>query len=756
MPDDSLPTSILDDLPADRDALDFGPYIATLADIIASPATRTPLTIGVFGTWGSGKTSLLRMVRARLPKSFRVAWFDAWKYERETTLWRALLLQVLTALREAVPANEADALTELDDLETALYRAVDREEMGGVTIDWGKLGLGLGEGAVQIGLAFLPGGGVLTDLLKELRAKDKSEAAISKIIAAIHRERSKIHIEQVQFLEQFHDRFNRLVAAHILKKNLRLVVFVDDLDRCLPEKAVEALEAIKLFVDAPGCVFVLALDQDVIARGIQIKYREFGLAADAPGNVGATLAVAHDEGRRFVIDGTRYLEKIIQLPFQIPPIEQGDMGAFVSKLVGEWPHPDCPEVFAEGLGRNPRQVKRVVNVFLLLWQLAGKRAEKLQGQIKPVRLAKVVTLQHVYPELYELLKETPRLLRDLEDYYRAETPSARGSDPLVGAGGKPTAEPPQRVEPPPVLAPFVSRAAVRRLLTLHPPEMPEANFTGLTPDDLRLYFTLTRRAEAPQAAPAAPPRATFEPQMVRIPAGPFLMGSTDEQIKQAIASGLDKDWAARERPQHTVELSEYFIGKYPVTNTEYQAFVREAGYKSPQGWDGDKYPEGKSDHPVVNVSWDDAVAYCKWLSEKTGKTYRLPTEAEWEKAARSTDGRIYPWGNEWDPKKLNSKEGGPGDTTPVGQYSPAGDSPYGAADMSGNVWEWTNSKREKYPYDANDGREDGKGDVFVLRGGAWDLSVSYARAACRSGIHRVLPWYNLGFRVGSASPVSRF
>ena len=86
MPDDATPASLLDDLPSDRDALDFEPYVATLADLIASPSTRTPLTIGVFGTWGSGKTSLMRMVRNKLPESFRTAWFDAWKYEKEETL----------------------------------------------------------------------------------------------------------------------------------------------------------------------------------------------------------------------------------------------------------------------------------------------------------------------------------------------------------------------------------------------------------------------------------------------------------------------------------------------------------------------------------------------------------------------------------------------------------------------------------------------------------------------------------------------
>jgi formylglycine-generating enzyme required for sulfatase activity len=159
------------------------------------------------------------------------------------------------------------------------------------------------------------------------------------------------------------------------------------------------------------------------------------------------------------------------------------------------------------------------------------------------------------------------------------------------------------------------------------------------------------------------------------------------------------------------------------------------------------------------------VAYCQWLSEKTGQAYRLPTEAEWEKAARGTGGRIYPWGNEWDETKLNSGEGGPGDTTPVGQYSPDGDSPYGAADMAGNVWEWTrslwgrdpNEPSFKYPYDPADGREDldaPDGILRVLRGGAFFSDRWLVRCAYRHGDGPDFFYGNFGFRVVVAPVIS--
>ena len=243
----------------------------------------------------------------------------------------------------------------------------------------------------------------------------------------------------------------------------------------------------------------------------------------------------------------------------------------------------------------------------------------------------------------------------------------------------------------------------------------------------------------PPPAKAEAPRAGFEPELVRIPAGPFLMGSNE---------GPDN-----EQPQHTVELSAYWIGKYPVTNAEYQVFVLKAGHHSPNHWDGDAYPEGKGDHPVVYVSWEDATAYCTWLSEKTGKNYRLLAEAQWEKAARTDDGRIYPWGNDWDAARLNSDQGKRGDTSSVGQYSPDGDSPYGCADMAGNVWEWCADWFDKVEYKR---RVDGavvdpegpqKGEHRVLRGGTFNDYINNVRCAARNNENPLKSNYHVGFRI---------
>jgi formylglycine-generating enzyme required for sulfatase activity len=209
--------------------------------------------------------------------------------------------------------------------------------------------------------------------------------------------------------------------------------------------------------------------------------------------------------------------------------------------------------------------------------------------------------------------------------------------------------------------------------------------------------------------------------------------------------GRDPQAFDHELPQHEVTLPGYWIGRYPVTVAQFRAFVEASGHR-PANPDSLKRP---GDQPVVLVTWHDALAFCRWLSKKAGIQVTLPSEAEWEKGARGTDGRIYPWGDRWDPKRCNSGENDIGDTTPVGTY-PDGASAYGLLDMAGNVWEWTRSLYRRYPYNPRDGREDldAVDDVHrVLRGGAFLDGARYARCACRS---RDLPYFcreYYGFRL---------
>jgi formylglycine-generating enzyme required for sulfatase activity len=233
--------------------------------------------------------------------------------------------------------------------------------------------------------------------------------------------------------------------------------------------------------------------------------------------------------------------------------------------------------------------------------------------------------------------------------------------------------------------------------------------------------------------------------LMRIPDGEFIMGSDPAR---------DPDSRPDEQPQHPVDLSDYFVSPFLITNAQFQVFKdatepRKFGETTRSGrW---QCPPGKENHPVVNISWDDATAFCMWLSQETGCIFRLPTEAEWEKAARGSDGRIYPWGDAWDANKANAGETNPG-TTPVGQFSPQGDSPYGLADMSGNVWEWCADRYDEKEYRLRKrharnpyGPEGGEGNV--VRGGAYDKGPRHARCAQRNWYYPFNRRRDVGFRV---------
>lgn len=251
-------------------------------------------------------------------------------------------------------------------------------------------------------------------------------------------------------------------------------------------------------------------------------------------------------------------------------------------------------------------------------------------------------------------------------------------------------------------------------------------------------------------------------EMVRVPGGEFIMGSTEEERQQAVAQALEdlkdndtikpeqiRQWYTWELPQHLVTVDDFRISKYPVTNAQYARFITATGHEPPRHWRGTTPPPELLTHPVVYVTWHDAQTYCAWLSQERGETMRLLTEAEWEKAARGSDARLYPWGNTFDPLHCNMFETGVGATSPVGIFA-TGVAPCGAFDLLGNVWEWTNSAFKEYPYSAEDGREKAEGnEARVLRGGSFAYNQRSVRCAFRSGDDPVGRFNDSGIRVMS-------
>ncbi len=226
----------------------------------------------------------------------------------------------------------------------------------------------------------------------------------------------------------------------------------------------------------------------------------------------------------------------------------------------------------------------------------------------------------------------------------------------------------------------------------------------------------------PRLAPKTTREDTIGIEWCKVPAGDFWYGENDTKKR--------------------IYLPTFHISKHPITNAQYERFCRTTGQEKPRHWEDGRIPSGKANHPVVHVSWDDATAFCRWATRVEDKPVALPTEEQWEKAARGTDGRKYPWGNDWKENHCNSYEAKNRGTMAVGTYSPRGDSPYGCVDMAGNVWEWADSW-----YDETRRR------YRVLRGGSWGLNRAYARAASRFSYHPARDDF-FGFRVVVRRPPS--
>jgi formylglycine-generating enzyme required for sulfatase activity len=253
------------------------------------------------------------------------------------------------------------------------------------------------------------------------------------------------------------------------------------------------------------------------------------------------------------------------------------------------------------------------------------------------------------------------------------------------------------------------------------------------------------------------------PRLTAVPAGRFIAGSDAAEREYAYALDeiayhapvtREQEWYAGESPRQPIATGAYCITVTPVTNREYAAFIAATRHRSPQmdrdtwasynlihpfqstlrfAWQKRAPPPGREDHPVVLVSVNDARGYAAWLSRQTGRHWRLPTEHEWEKAVRGTDGRYFPWGDGFASDYLNSADAGPFDTTAAGQY-PSGISPFGVLDGAGQVYEWTATTQGAARH--------------IVKGGSWDdKGCGVCRAAARHSRPAALKHILIGFRL---------
>lgn len=237
------------------------------------------------------------------------------------------------------------------------------------------------------------------------------------------------------------------------------------------------------------------------------------------------------------------------------------------------------------------------------------------------------------------------------------------------------------------------------------------------------------------------------PRLCRIPEGRFWMGTDESEVAPlARRWGVPEAWIEKSTPRREVELDAFEIGVHPVTEIEWARFLAETGVdETPAHWAGGEPSRACLNHPLHGASWRAVLLYTEWLSERTGSPFRVPTEAEWERAARGTDARAHPWGETFSAARCNTREGGIGGTTPVGVY-PDGASPCGALDMAGNVEELVADLYQPYP--GSKFRDPDHGSYRMTRGGVWTLDGDLARCDRRHGTAFAGP---TGFRLARSA-----
>ncbi|MGD2086137.1 MAG: SUMF1/EgtB/PvdO family nonheme iron enzyme [Candidatus Aminicenantes bacterium] len=700
---------VLDDF-SDIDQIGYDEYSEGLVEMIRSVGAKGEkgsFTIGVFGQWGQGKTSMLRQIEKKLneietkdEKEILTVWFNPWQFTGEEHIIIPFFHTLVSYLEEFKEKKGKGASQHFVNF---------LEELAHVPV---ALAYGM-EGKIKIPL-LLETKFKMKDIIDEARKKkeereDKSESEMKKLVN--------------EYESIYYRLISRLQGAST-GLNLKIVVFIDDLDRCLPEKAVELLEGLKVLLDLSGFVFVIAVAREVIEQGIRVRYKEL---------------YSNDAGGSTFLEQD-YLDKIIQFPFTLPPPDIDRLKSIVDNylkdLKGAKPY---LETIQKSLGTNPRCLKRCINNLSYTFWVA-----KRKGKFRPELLIKMTLVAFLFPGFYRVIGKTPvhlirvqDIINEKKDEKEEEKP---GDDDMIkgaigtgtvksAATGFPEIDDLNLLEPP-------NLESITEILLKQERDGVENDKGFENEEEVRIYVSLLSITSTPEESKATGTGdlwQTMESRMVQIPAGNVFL--KDEK------SGNE----------FTADISPFFMDKFPVTQDLYEKVMGKEKNKS--------HFEG-GDRPVETVSWFDAIEFCNRLSEKSGlkpvytingekvtadwhtKGFRLPTEAEWEYACRAgTTGERYGEIDQiaWYDKNSN------GSTQGVGKKEP---NPWGLYDMLGNVLEWCWDWYGDYPKENKKdwhGSEDGS--LRVCRGGSWVNFAENCACAIRYRLHPDYRDGGLGFRL---------
>lgn len=426
----------LSDDTAREDLLNFRPYIDAISSIVLGEELSTPFTIGIYGRWGSGKSSLMNLVRARIDKkkdpNINCVWFTPWQYQGQPNLVAPFLITVLDHARKS------------QKFKTAFEEI---KKLSHVTADY----------------------------LLEAIAKPLIDTKRIKKIGESYEEQESIaadsQFKKLLFQHRLRGEFGEIVKS-LTGKSGRLVIFIDDLDRCSSSDVIGMLESIKLFLGVENCVFIVGLNHEVISSCVKEKYQAFGRTRQSLSDV----------------EVEEYLEKIIQLPFRIPPLDFSSVEKFIEKVEKNKDISALKPLFAKHLNKNPRKVKKVLNIYRLTLRLAKARGLVKSGRIHPELLAKTIIIRERYPAHYLRFEDSNDLLVRLTENAKIDILSS----PLTSI-------------------PLKDRNELNAILTW--------GKHRFTKKDAKVYFDLSDTTQIQELSIATSPEPKLQGQDTIIPAG---------------------------------------------------------------------------------------------------------------------------------------------------------------------------------------------------------------------------------------------
>ena len=853
---ESVRNTSVGDQAANVDALGFEPYVIAIAEFLLNPETKPPLTLSIEGEWGSGKSSFMKQLDEYLrKKGQRTVWFNAWRHDKAEAVWAAFALSFIKQI--STPQGYKDLPRAIKGYCKLQYLRFNREKglfevikalplilfvictaiaIPIILANDGVKGIDKLVKATtsqdvlwkQIGAAFkllLTVGGLTlsgTGVIAGIRSLfgNFQKLLVSPKNNLIKYLEAPDYKKQSAFIEEFHEDFAKIVDAYI--GDGKVFVFIDDLDRCEHPKSADLMQAINLMItDDPSVVFILGMDREKVAASLAVKYESIlaQLPSETP-EIDPDI-LARRSASKGLAYGYTFIEKFVQLPFQVPQPSQADFERFFaqistsqlsktelsllygnlapnlfkkvglfwekrsSKIQSNIPSNvqkseqvtanleqtsqpltkkeqelktlenkrieaiqlkfdrdsetvrDIIMMVAPALDYNPRRIKQFINIFRLKAYIASitglfDQIEDNEGNIiqEPLtfqQLGKFTAISLKWPLLLLDLDKDNQLLKRLHFEHLAMTPEnvEQTSIPEKNNYSRYWGSEPKLNE----LIVFgcwqegiLGQGVINKKFSLA--KVKVDLLLQVSPKVVRP--TVEQNIQTPTAQTKIISLPTDFIEMIDIPAGEFMMGSDEYHA---------------EKPIQKVTVNAFKIGKYPVTQSQYKAVMGT----NPSDF------SGNPQNPVENVSWDDAQKFCQKLSEKTGKKYRLPTEAEWEYACRAGTQTRYHFGDSenklgeyaWYDKNSSSK------THPVDQKKPNN---WGLCDMSGNVWEWCEDGWHKnYQNAPTDGTawndKHPQTSLRVLRGGSWNDHWGNCRSASR--ISSDIRSDFIGFRVVS-------